>query len=109
MSGLLRAVINKRNPKGFTLDKVSAISDVLIKEVNMLKNPEVEEDKKPDQEAIAVLEDENITAGHQMDSPKAKSEPKEAKVKTETKAENIKMEDIDKKLDELLETNIADV
>jgi hypothetical protein len=95
------------------LDKVSAISDVLIREVNTSKNTETEtvEDKKQDKEAVAVLEDENATAGHQMDSikTKAKSEPKEVKAKTETKAENIKMEDIDKKLDELLDTNIADV
>jgi hypothetical protein len=121
---LLRLVVNRIGPGGsMEIDKISAISDVTIRETNTAKTAfeepktevrevkEVKETKetKETQEVLASAD----AISHQMDSvsvtekTKAKAKAKaKSDVKTETKAENIKMEDIDKKLDELLETGI---
>lgn len=122
---LLRAVVNKIGPGGsMVLDKISAISDVTVRETNMSKT--ASDDMKPETSEVKEVKETKETKetqevlasadaiSHQMDSisatqqPKsrAKSKSKTAETKTETKAENIKMEDIDKKLDELLETGI---
>ena len=112
MSDILRFMINTRNKEGVVLDKISAISDVTVRETTgQVKTFEEQREQKSgyykNKEKVAEVE-EQVVASHQIDKPKAKAQTK-SKVKTETKAENIKMEDIDKKLDELLETNIADV
>lgn len=104
---LLRFVINKVGSEpNIILDKISAISDVTVRHS---PSKTISEDKKPEEKE---KEEEHITAGHQMDSmeqkTKQKTETKED-LKTETKVENIKLDDIDKKLDELLDTNITDV
>ena len=112
MSDILRFMINTRNKEGVVLDKISAISDVTVRETNgQVKTFEEQREQKSgyfkDKDKVVEVE-EQVVASHQIDKPKTKTQTKSA-VKTETKAENIKMEDIDKKLDELLETNIADV
>lgn len=110
MPEVLRAMINTRNKEGVALDKISAISDVTVREITgQIKTFEEQRLGAGDKTKEKVLEvAEEIAASHQIDKPKIKTRAK-LKVKTETKAEDIKMEDIDKKLDELLETNIADV
>lgn len=112
MSDLLRFVINVKNKEGVLLDKISAISDVTVREttgqVKSFEEQKIEDREKGKEKEKTVEVAEEIAASHQIDKPKAKVKTK-SKVKTETKAENIKMEDIDKKLDELLENNIADV
>lgn len=113
MSDLLRFNINLKTKEGVVLEKISAISDVTVRETSGpirsfegQKEVKTEDQEAPAEKKIEVSED--IAASHQIDKPKAKTRAK-SKVKTETKAENIKMEDIDKKLDELLETDISDV
>lgn len=113
MSDLLRFVINVKTNEGVAIDKISAISDVTVRETTgQVKSFEEQKEQRTEGEsaekAKPVEVAEEIAASHQIDKPKAKAKIK-SKVKTETKAENIKMEDIDKKLDELLDTNIADV
>jgi small subunit ribosomal protein S6 len=107
ISNLLRFVINKVGAEpNIVLDKISAISDVTTRH----STRSVPEEKKIEEKE--KKEEEHVTAGHQMDSveqkTKTKTETKED-LKTETKVENIKLDDIDKKLDELLDTNITDV
>jgi len=103
MNELLRMVVRIAGKEESIPDKISAISDVTVRDaVKERENEPVravrEEQPKPS---------EDVEASHQIDAKKpAKAKSRE---KTETKAENIKMEDIDKKLDELLESNIADV
>lgn len=99
MPDLLRAMIKKTETGGVILEKISAISDVTVREKVAVKS--IREDRKPE-----LKEDEHIAAGHYIDKVVKRTK---TKVKTETKVENIKLEDIDKKLDELLETSIADV
>lgn len=113
MPEVLRAMVNVREKAGVTLDKISAISDVTVREttgqVRSFEGQRTEDkQEKPFGSAQSKVQvAEEIVASHQIDKPKAKAA--KSKVKTETKAEDIKMEDIDKKLDELLETNIGDV
>ena len=112
MSDILRFMINTRNKEGVVLDKISAISDVTVRETNgQVKTFEEQREQKSgyfkDKDKVVEVE-EQVVASHQIDKPKAKTRIK-SKVKTETKAEDIKIEDIDKKLDELLGTNLGDV
>ncbi len=102
MANLLRSVVKNVKTEGGVFEKISAISDVLVREPNAPRS-NIGEERRPE-----IKVEEHISASHHIDSPEKPSR-KKIKVKTETKAENIKMEDIDKKLDELLETNIADV
>jgi small subunit ribosomal protein S6 len=115
MADLLRFVINVKHGEGVAIDKISAISDVTVRELTgQVKSFEEQkeqrsEEKEKGKEKEKVVEvAEEVAASHQLDKPKAKAKAK-SKVKTETKAENINLEDIDKKLDELLDTNIGDV
>ena len=109
MPEVLRAMINVREKAGVMLDKISAISDVTVREttgqVRSFEGQRTENRDKEKEKAVEVAEE--IVASHQIDKPKAKAA--RSKIKTETKVEDIKMEDIDKKLNELLENNIADV
>lgn len=103
MPDLLRAVITKSDSDKAVINKISAISDVTIRD-----NTGKAEEKKS-----GAKEVEHEAVGHHfkgVDQEKTKAAAKEeSKEKTETKAENIKMEDIDKKLDALLEEDIAGV
>ena len=101
MPELLRVVVRAVTAGGEVFEKISAISDVTVREVEPAKTGYEKKFKR----------EEHIEASHQLDSESQKSRKTElkTKVKTETKAEDIKLEDIDKKLDELLEKNMADV
>ena len=109
MPEVLRAMVNIREKAGVALDKISVISDVTVREttgqVKLFEGQRAENRGKDKEKAVEVTEE--IVASHQLDKPKVKMT--KSKVKTETKVEDIKMEDIDKKLDELLGANIADV
>ena len=103
---LLRAIIRKSNKDNkFVLDKISAISDVTLRD-NVPASPAAESTRTPVAKKEEVVEE----TARKLDAPVKEAIPKPmVETKTETKAENVKLDEIDKKLDELLETNIADV
>lgn len=96
MPQLLRAMVHVHNPKQKTITKMSAISDVLVRE-NVGESLTVQPERsRPDAEVFAPV---------QVVKPVAAP----AAVITETKAVDIKIEDIGKKLDEILDADIANV
>ena len=103
MPELLRVVVRGATAGGEVFEKISAISDVTVRETDGVRAGYDKKDR--------VRREEHIEVSHQIDSAAQSRRKAEArpKVKTETKAENIKLEDIDKKLDELLDSNMADV
>jgi len=101
MRELLRVVLKLAGSEESVPEKISAISDVTVRESEPAKVVREREE--------VVKPKESVEASHKMDTKKPVKIEAKPKEKTETKAEDIKMEDIDKKLDELLESNIADV
>ncbi|MDP2692627.1 MAG: 30S ribosomal protein S6 [bacterium] len=105
LDGLLRVVIKITGINETIPDKISAISDVTVRDNEPVRTVRHEVSRPK----------ENVEASHKINTKKKdKAEASQRLVslglkKTETKAENIKMEDIDKKLDELLGGDIADV
>jgi small subunit ribosomal protein S6 len=104
MSSLLRVQLNKFSDKAVRREeKMVAISDVTIRSGNTEKPVRsVEREKKGSAEERAISEVRPIKS-----TDKKKAAPTKGRV--ETKVENVKMEDIDKKLDELLDSGISDV
>ncbi len=114
LSGLLRTVIRKvDSPEAAKIDNITAISDVTVRDRGGRSRDTEGKESASAESSGAVKETETAeAAARKMDAPKkdeAKEEKKETKEEKSSKAEGVKMEDIDKKLDELLETDIADV
>ena len=103
MSNLLRAQINKFSSKATKRETpMVALSDVTIR--RQADKPQHSPAKKDESaETRAATEVKTIKSS---DKKKEDTTPKKA---VETKAEDVKMEDIDKKLDELLGSGISDV
>ena len=99
MGELLRVVMKLAGEEEAVPEKISAISDVTVRDNEPPKTPREE---APKQRA-------DVEASHKIETKKVVKADTKPKEKTETKAEDIKMEDIDKKLDALLDSNIADV
>jgi len=92
---LLRAIITKVAAESkMEMDKLIALSDVTVREIGQNK-PRAEK-KTENAEESAVMETKKVS--------KPKKEEKTAEPK-ETRAEDVKIKDIDKKLDQLLETD----
>ncbi len=109
MTEPLRVIIQNAGDLESIPEKISAISDVTVRDSEPAKAVREESLKEPAERPERPEHIEHIEASHQIDVKKPAKTESKPKEKTETKAENIKMEDIDKKLDELLESNIADV
>ncbi|OGH58718.1 MAG: 30S ribosomal protein S6 [Candidatus Magasanikbacteria bacterium RIFCSPHIGHO2_01_FULL_33_34] len=101
MSEMLRVVLKLAGSSESIPDKISAISDVTVRDTT--------ESTKTTTNEEVVKPREDIEASHQIDVKKSVKTEAKSKENTETKVENIKMEDIDKKLDELLGNNLGDV
>lgn len=95
LTGVLRALVRLVSAATMKVDKVSVVSDVFSREAGEVKS-----------EMLASPE----AAAHRVDRIQ-RSEPvlPLETVKIETKAADVKLDDIDKKLDELLEREIAGV
>lgn len=94
---LLRAIITKvAAGSKMEMEKLIALSDVTVRELG--QNKPRSEKSADSAEASAVMETKKV------------SKPKKKEVKSdepkETRAEDVKITDIDKKLDQLLETDI---
>lgn len=99
MKNVLRAIIRRVNAATMTIDKVSVVSDVFSREPGELQRESLSR-------ALASPE----AATHRLDT----MPPKEAlaavgAAKTETRPQDVKIDDLDKKLDELLQGDIASV
>lgn len=95
VTNVLRVLVRLVNAATMKVDKVSVVSDVFSREAG-----------EPRSEVLASPE----AAAHRVDRIlKPEPAPVMAAVKIETKATDVKLDDIDKKLDELLEGEIAGV
>lgn len=95
MTNLLRSLVRLVNATTMTVNKVSVVSDVFSREAGEAKS-----------EALASPE----ATAHRVDRvSRPEPAPIMAAVKIETKAADVKLDDIDKKLDELLQGDIAGV
>ena len=93
---LLRSLITKVTPESkMEVEKLIALSDVTVREIG--QNTPRTDKKSENGEASAVMETKKVS--------KPKKQEKTAEPK-ETRAEDVKIIDIDKKLDQLLETDI---
>ncbi len=100
---LLRAMLTKvEEGSKMEFEKLIALSDVTVREIGA---PSRTKAAKPESaEAAAIMETKTVKKA----APEKKEKPAAAAPK-ETRAEDVKIDDIDKKLDQLLETDIADV
>ncbi len=111
MSTLLRAQINKYDPTNPKLEgPLVAISDVTIRNNNRNQSSRVAVetntgDTKPQEESAEAMAVEEINTIKAKD----KKLKKKSEELVETKAEDVKMEDIDKKLNELLDSDLSEV
>lgn len=110
MAQFIRVVLRKMDANKKKIEKIVAIDDVRSREPKTFVK---EESKHRDGEDAKEVEKKpknisaEVEASMTMDS--APVGPKEIKQKTETKTEKVKLDEIDKKLDELLETGMLDV
>lgn len=90
LTNVLRVLVRKVNARAMTVDKISVVTDVFSREPGDSRS-----------EAAAHRVDTTIKKEIVRAAPVA--------VRTETKAADVKLDDIDKKLDELLQGEIAGV
>jgi len=99
MGNLLRVVVRQVNAATMTIDKVSIVSDVFSREPG-----------EPSREAVSRTLASPEVDTHRLDILPSKDAVVAADaIKTETRAEDVKIDDLNKKLDELLQGDIAGV